>query len=94
MEPDSPENYLKSIVDNIAAASAARAAAGAVASVQAAHMKSLIAEGMDPDTALELTARTSIALLEGVGTMIAGLASNGGELAKLVRELLPKGATR
>jgi len=84
MEQDHP---LRSAFHYLASASAIRAAAVTAASVQVEHYKQLIAEGMQPDQALELTARTSTSLFNSVSNIIAGIAEHTPAIAEAVERL-------
>jgi len=84
MEQDHP---LRSAFHYLASASAIRAAAVTAASVQVEHYNQLVAEGMQPDQALELTARTSTSLFNSVSSMIAGIAEHTPAIADAIEKL-------
>lgn len=75
------ENPLHDLFRTVASAHSARIAAASAAGVQKAHYDQLVSEGMDPAVAIELTARTSIALFEGVSALIDAVGKNADKIA-------------
>jgi len=81
------DHPLRSVFHYLASASAMRAAAATAASVQVVHYNQLVAEGLRPEQALELTARTSTSLFNSVSSMIAGIAEHTPSIAEAVEKL-------
>lgn len=82
------DDPLRNLFHTVASSSAARAAAATAASVQVEHYNQLVAEGMDPDKAIDLTARTSASLFEAVAGVVGHISANGRELAAGIEKLV------
>lgn len=85
---DPSENPLRALFTTMATSQHARAVAAGVASTQRAHFEMLVAEGMDRGEALELTARTSLALFEGTARIVEALTGNADKVAKAAETIL------
>lgn len=70
------ENPLTGLFQELIAARRAEQISVGVARVQKAHYDALLDEGMDEDSAVQLTADTSKAVLEAVASGLGALAQN------------------
>lgn len=91
---DSEANPLVNLFHTLASASAARAASASAAAVQVEHYKQLTAEGMDPIQALELTARTSEAIIGTVEKVVGHLAENAESIVNALEAIVSKTTIR
>lgn len=79
---DFEDNPLRGVFHYLASASAIRAAAATAAAVQVEHYNQLVAEGLSPEIAIDLTARTTSSLFNSVSEMIGKLSENSVALAE------------